>query len=75
MLKDEMFGLDLNGAKTVSPGTTRSVQKGAPTGISGQPVHDLDSECIECHTPSAWNTDYPRKLIFNDIPQENIPRL
>jgi len=68
MLKDEMFGLNFNGTETVGPDTTRSVQPGAPTSISGQPAHNLDSACIECHNPSVWNTEYPRELIFHGIP-------
>jgi hypothetical protein len=52
-LKDEMFGFNFDGTETVGPGTTRSVQPGAPTSISGQPAHNLDSACIECHNPSV----------------------
>jgi hypothetical protein len=48
MLKDEMFGLNSNGAE-VSVGATKT--------LNGTDVvaHDLDSVCLDCHNPNIWN--------------------
>lgn len=54
LLKDELFGLDFDGSP-VLPGDTRGTTLSAPASITGQPAHDLDSVCLDCHNPTIWN--------------------
>jgi len=56
MLKDDLFGLDFNGAP-IAVGQYRHYPNGGdpdnPTG--GYAVHDVDSVCLDCHNPTIWN--------------------
>jgi len=53
MLKDELFGIDVEG-REIKVGQVRefSVQR---VTIKIQPAHDLDSVCLDCHNPRVWN--------------------
>lgn len=52
MLKDDLFGLAFDGS-LISVGETRTV------GATDYVVHDVDSVCLDCHNPTAWNADSP----------------
>lgn len=67
LLKDELFGLDFDGA-TVAPNATRTTTASAPTSIAGQPAHNIDSACLDCHNPAIWNPQYPNELILKGLP-------
>jgi len=47
MLKDDLFGLNLDGTP-VAVGQTRSY------GGTNYVAHDLDSVCLDCHNPTVW---------------------
>lgn len=54
MLKDDLFGIDINSApggaiKLVSVGETRVY------GSNNSKAHDVDSVCLDCHNPTIWN--------------------
>ncbi len=54
MLKDDLFGIDINSApgstvKLVGVGETRTY------GGNTAKAHDVDSVCLDCHNPTIWN--------------------
>ncbi|HCG98785.1 MAG TPA: hypothetical protein DE036_02990 [Actinobacteria bacterium] len=52
MLKNELFGIDLNG-EAVAPGERREVLA-KQLSLDLAPTQDLDSVCLDCHNPTMW---------------------
>jgi hypothetical protein len=95
MLKDQLFGLDFDGTPVAVGEVRDAVPSGwtwgepawrngnntTPT-FWGQPAHDLDSVCLDCHNPNIWNAtaygvytdgagsadDYNNELLLRGLP-------
>lgn len=52
MLKNELFGIDLDG-EAVEPGARRELLA-KQLSLDLEPAHDLDSVCLDCHNPTVW---------------------
>ncbi|MCL6473325.1 MAG: hypothetical protein K6T91_11040 [Firmicutes bacterium] len=68
LLKDDLFGLDIDGSTPIAAGQTRSTTSSlgdefsdnykTDVGINfvaGREAHDIDSVCLDCHNPTIWN--------------------
>ncbi|WP_286976172.1 hypothetical protein [Candidatus Aquicultor secundus] len=53
MLKDELFGVDIDG-KPIDVGQVRD-HLVTQLSLASQPAQDLDSVCLDCHNPRIWN--------------------
>lgn len=77
MLKDDLFGIDPQGAandNNANPGAPRIVYAGQTrTGLygNGLKAHDLDSVCLDCHNPTIWNATSQTDHNGNTNPYNN----
>ncbi|MCL6473326.1 MAG: hypothetical protein K6T91_11045 [Firmicutes bacterium] len=67
MLKDDLFGLDIDGSpiaageyrkSTSSLGSEYSdgyKSNSVVAYVAGKKTHDIDSVCLDCHNPTIWN--------------------
>jgi len=61
MLKNDLFGIDLDG-EAVRPGERREVLAKLLSLDLG-PSQDLDSVCLDCHNPTMWRPDVKEAFI------------